>query len=236
MTSLNFIRDFFTNMFQVLFPELCLACNQMHKSHQSYFCTSCLMRLPFTDHFEIPQNEVTMHLAGRVKFKHGAALLTFKKENIVQVLLHQLKYKKRKEVGEILGVMAALKFEKSLLFEKPDIIIPVPIHPKKEKIRGYNQSTVFGESLGKQLKVICRDDILIKVKETDSQTGKSRTERVDNVSDGFTLTRPELIKDKHVLLVDDVITTGATTEACSHQLHSAGASNLSILCIAAAKS
>lgn len=236
MKPLIYIRNIFSNVAQVLFPDLCLACNREHRAHHSYFCTGCLSNLPFTDHFEIAQNEVTMHLRGRVMIHHGAALLTFKKENIVQHLLHQLKYKRRHEVGEILGKMAAIKFEQSPLFEMPDLIIPVPIHPKKEKKRGYNQSAVFGQSIGNYLNVICKDDLLIKVKETDSQTGKSRTERVENVADGFKVVSPELLKSKHILLVDDVITTGATTEACSQRLQEVGISALSVLCIAAAQS
>lgn len=230
------VLSMFSNLTQTLFPDLCLACNRMDKVHLSHFCISCLTTLPLTDHFEVRSNPVTMHLAGRIALHHGAALLTFKKGSIVQNMLHQFKYKKRNEVGEILGRMAALKFSQSKLFQKPDVIIPVPIHSKKERIRGYNQSAIFGRSVGEYLNVECLDKVLIKVIKNQSQTGKSRTERVINVTGGFEVVRPMDLQNKHILLVDDVITTGATLEACCQCIYGACAETVSILCIAVAES
>ncbi len=236
MLILRKIGNVFELMFKVLFPDLCLACSMRPKSKTTIFCSHCLTSLPLTDHFEVKMNTVKMHLAGRVPLHHGAALLTFRKEGIVQHILHQLKYKNRPVIGKVMGKMAASKLEQSVLFEKPDIVIPVPIHPNKIKKRGYNQSTVFGHSLGKAIHVPCDDTILIKIIENPSQTGKSRTERVDNVAGGFKVVRTSAILNKHILVVDDVITTGATIEACCNILLDAGAGKISVLCIAAAES
>ncbi len=227
------IKAMFKDIADVIFLDLCLACNSQHRTHGSLFCTNCLAAFPFTDHFDIKQNPVTQHLAGRVAIEHGAALLTFSKEGIVQRIIHQLKYQGRHEVGAALGKMAAIRYQQSNIFNLPDIIIPVPIHPKKMKVRGYNQSAIFGISIGQYLGLECNDEILIKIKETASQTGKSRTERVVNVANGFTLTKPNMVENKHVLVVDDVITTGATLEACCHCIYDAGASKISVLCMAA---
>ena len=229
---MNIMKAMLKDIAGVLFPELCLSCSKNHKSHVSLFCTNCLAAFPFTDHFDIKQNPVTLHLAGRVAIEHGAALLTFRKGGIVQRIIHQLKYQGRYEIGDALGKMAAVRYQQSSIFKQPDIIIPVPVHPKKIKVRGYNQSAVLGKSVGRYLGVECNDEILIKIKETESQTGKSRTERVENVANGFTLTKPGLIENKHVLVVDDVITTGATLEACCHCMYDAGASKISVLCLA----
>ena len=180
------------------------------------------------------KNEVNNHFRVRVNILYGAELLRFKEGSIVQVMLHNLKYKKRKEIGEVLGEIAGKKLLDSPIFSVPDIIIPVPVHPKKVRRRGYNQSTIFGKAVSAAIHVALADDILIKETETTSQTGKSRTERVENVSEVFVLRKPEEISGRNVLVVDDVVTTGATLEACCLKLKDGGAKSISILSIAVA--
>ncbi|MCZ2102337.1 MAG: ComF family protein [Chitinophagales bacterium] len=235
MKSAASMKSMLDKISEVLFPDLCLACSEVPKSYDAHFCTDCLGMLPFTDHFGVKQNAVTMHLAGRVNIDHGAALLTFRKEGIVQKMLHQLKYKGRYEIGEILGKMSATRYQDSPYFSRPDVILPVPIHATKQRIRGYNQSEIFGTSVGQVLNVSCEPEILVKIKKTESQTGKSRTQRVENVAEGFWISTPERLVNQHVLLVDDVITTGATLEACCQYIYDGGAAKVSILCIAAAE-
>jgi ComF family protein len=230
----NFFKTLIRDMLHTLFPDLCLACRKLPKTRDAAFCVECLHAMPYSDHFLIKENDVTKHFKGRIDIRHGAALLRFAEGGIVQNMLHSLKYKKRKEVGEILGEIAGTKWAQSSLFTVPDVIIPVPVHPKKQRIRGYNQSTVFGYAVGKAINVRLRDDILIKTKESMSQTGKSRTERVENVREVFNLVKPDDIKNRHVLMVDDVVTTGATLEACCLLLRQNGAGDISILAIAAA--
>lgn len=235
MLTLGTIGNVFELVFNVLFPDLCQGCSKHPKSKTTIFCSQCLALLPLTDHFDVKFNSVTMHLAGRVPLHHGAALLSFSKKGIVQHVLHQLKYKNKPNIGEVMGKMAANQLLQSSLFEIPDLIIPVPIHPNKIKKRGYNQSAVFGKSLGKFIHIQCDDEILVKIIETQSQTGKSRTARLENVAGGFKVVFPSAILNKHILVVDDVITTGATIEACCNALLNAGAGKISVLCIAAAE-
>ncbi len=225
----------YQDLIHVIFPDLCLSCNREPKTADAWFCITCIHQMPYTDHFELKDNEVLKHFKGRIKLAHGAAILRFKEGSIVQNILHQLKYKQRKEIGEVFGKIAAEKLKNSQLFPQPDIIIPVPIHKNKLKKRGYNQSSIFGKSLGDCCNIEFQETILIKNKETESQTGKSRTDRVSNVRDGFTMVYPEKIKLKNVLIVDDVITTGATLEAVCQMVWLAQPASVSVLSIAAAQ-
>jgi ComF family protein len=229
------IKTLLYDLFHTIFPDLCLACDRLPKTKHASFCVDCLHKMPYTDHFYIKENKLTNHFKGRVKLHHGAAILSFREGSMVQNMLHKLKYRGRKEVGEIMGKIGAGRLLKSSLYEKPDIIIPIPIHIKKVKKRGYNQSTIFGKSVGMSLDIPFRDDIIVKSIETESQTGKSRTDRVKNVSDVFTIADEKVLIGSHVLIVDDVVTTGATLEACCLKAREAGATKISILCIAIAE-
>ncbi|MBC7885744.1 MAG: ComF family protein [Saprospiraceae bacterium] len=231
--TIHHIRQLFGDMLYTMFPDLCIACIRQPKISGGFFCVECLHNMPYTDHFNIRQNIVTNHFKGRITLHHGAALLTFRDLGIVRNMLHGLKYKGKKETGIILGEIAGRKLIESPLFETPDIMIPVPIHPKKKLIRGYNQSGVFGHGVSVASGVKMSENHLIKYTETASQTGLSRTERVKNVSDTFAVTRTDDIMGRHILVVDDVVTTGATIEACCLKLMEAGAGKLSVLTIAA---
>ncbi len=227
------LKKLLEDFIHTLFPDLCLACGKLPKSTKASFCVECLHKMPYTDHFIVKENAVTNHLRGRISLVHGAAILYFREGSFVRHMLHQLKYKGRREIGEVMGEIGAKKLLESPLFLRPDIIIPVPVHEKKILKRGYNQSTIFGLSVSQGTGITFSDKIIIKSKETDSQTGKSRTDRVMNVSQVFEIAQKEILKNKHVLIVDDVITTGATLEACCLKALEAGAAKISILCIAA---
>lgn len=233
-TGLSYLKSLAGDLFHVLFPDLCLCCQRMPKAKQASFCVACLHGMPYTDHFIIRDNEVTNLFRGRIGILFGAALLRFREGNMVQQMLHQLKYKKQREIAEVFGTIAGQKMIDSSLFIRPDLIIPVPIHPEKEKRRGYNQSVIFGNAISRVIDVPCNDKILIKSKKTESQTGKTRAERILNVSDVFVLNHPDQIMGKHILMVDDVVTTGATLEACCIQLKTNGAKAVSILTLSAA--
>jgi len=233
-TIIRLLKELFGDIGHTLFPDLCLGCDRLPKIKDGLFCVECLHKMPYTDHFVLVENEVSKHFKGRVKLHHAGALLRFKEGSFVQGMLHRFKYQKRKEIGEILGEIAALKYKSSTLYVLPDLIIPVAIHPKKKLKRGYNQSTIFGQALANILDRPCRDDILIKEKWSESQTGKSRTQRVSNVEEMFLLQKPNEVYAKHILLVDDVVTTGATLEACCNILIQGGTKQISILTIAVA--
>lgn len=225
----------YKDLVHVLFPDLCLSCNKEPKTANAWFCVACIHQMPYTDHFDIGDNDVVKHFKGRVKITHGAAILRFKEGSIVQNMLHQLKYKERKEIGEVFGKIGAEKLENCKFFPVPDIIIPVPIHKNKQKKRGYNQSSIFGKSIGDYCNIPFIENAIVKLKETESQTGKSRTERVSNVKDGFNIMQPDSIKLRHVLIVDDVITTGATLEAIIQLVWQCNPASVSVLSIASAE-
>lgn len=197
-----------------LFPETCAGCN-IRLSHENLLCTDCMYDLPITDHHKMAENRFTSHFLGRVKIKKGAAYLNFRKEGAVQELMHKLKYGGKFFIGVFLGKMAAELVEDVDYFNDIDIIIPVPLHKIKKSIRGYNQCEAFAQGLSDYSDIPYSVDILLKIKNTSSQTKKSRIQRIENVEKSFLVTTDIDLNDKHILLVDDVVTTGATLEACA---------------------
>ena len=202
------------DFFNLIFPKICFACNGVLLKHEDVICTSCQFSLPKTNYHLNKENPLTKVFWGRVDVQHVAAFYFFKKKGRVQNLLHQLKYKGAKEVGERIGEMYGLDLLKSKWIKSIDCIIPVPLHPKKLRKRGYNQSEYFARGLSKSTKKGLETTILYRNKHSDTQTKKSRFNRWENVSEIFSINNSEQIIGKHILLVDDVVTTGATLEAC----------------------
>jgi len=213
---MNFLR--ISDVLNLFFPNLCQVCGQPLNRQEEVLCLMCKAKLPLTG-FEVhSDNLVSEVFWGRVNLSSATSFLFFNKGGNVQHLIHQLKYKNRKQVGVYLGRLFGLALKKSPLFENTDLIIPVPLHPKKEHLRGYNQSFCIasGMSLSMGKPVITQN--LIRRFHTSSQTRKSRYDRWENVKNIFAVQYPEVFKNKHLLLVDDVLTTGATLEACASVL------------------
>lgn len=231
------LYDIFESIAHTLYPNLCIGCETEPKANQNYFCVECLSKMPYTDHFRIKQNIVTNHLKGRVPIHHGAALMYFRQSGIVQNMIHRIKYKGDALLAYTLGEIAGDNIKNSEYFSKPDIIIPVPLHPAKLKKRGFNQAFKFGEGIGHSLQIPCKEGLIIKSTSTPSQTGFSRIDRVSNVENTFTLSHDlNNMSFNHILIVDDVITTGATIESCIFQLSSQKNTLFSVATIAAATS
>jgi len=170
---------------------------------------------------------------GRLPVKHVMTLYKFVKESRVQNLLHALKYKQQPELGEMLGRVYGQDLVEAEYTGSFDLIIPVPLHISRRRIRGYNQSEEFGKGLSQMLAVPCDDTYMMRSAKTETQTHKSKLSRWENVNRIFRVIDPAVVTSKRVLLVDDVVTTGATLEACGQALLDAGCSELSIACIAA---
>jgi len=202
----------------LIFPNTCVSCNLKAAPTKDIFCFACKCEILNTDHFETTDNELLFRLSGRVSVKHGAALYSFIKLGHVQKAIHRLKYGRRGDIGKTLGREFGKKMLNSDLFLKPDIIIPIPIHPKRERKRGYNQSKLFGEGIADVIDSQVSTRHLIKRKHITSQTSKLRTDRFKNVLLSFELKRSEELKGKSILLIDDVLTTGATIEAAIQKL------------------
>ena len=177
------------------------------------FCFPCLSKTTPTDHFDIEQNELIFRLSGRVELHHAAALFNFIKGGLIQNAIHQLKYRKKPGIGLMLGNQFGIRLKGSALFKKPDLIIPIPCHYKRKRQRGYNQCEKFALGIAQVLKCSISEKYLRKNKEIVSQTTKSRSDRFDNVLRSFELRHSRELENKIVLLVDDVMTTGATIEA-----------------------
>ncbi len=219
----------------LLFPELCNGCGTHLYYSEKEICTKCLFDLPYTDYHLFADNRVAKQLWGRLPCNAAMAMLYFKKGTKVQNIIHSLKYKDKTAVGIKLGNLLGERLKLSEQYAKIDLIIPVPLHPKKERTRGYNQSKYIADGIAEVLNVPVSNSLLIRKQSTESQTKKSRYIRYENMQDVFQISNVEELENLHVLLVDDVITTGATLEACGNSLLLANIAKLSIAAVAFAE-
>jgi len=202
----------------LFYPEYCVSCTVEVPAKEHLFCIDCLFHIPYTDHFENTDNDFIFHFLGRQKLEYATALFQMQKGGRVHTMISKLKYKRRKDIGFALGKMFAEQYVSSKHFTPFDLIIPVPLHKSKLKARGFNQSEVFANGIASIINCPVHTDCLIKNTSTDSQTSKNRNQRLENVFDSYLLRSTELLENKHILLVDDIVTTGATLEACVMRL------------------
>ncbi len=228
----NLVADFIS----LLFPEDCLACHELLARGETTICTHCRVNLPYTNSHLLTgsKSELLSRFYNKVPVKHVLAFLSFTRSGRVQQLLHALKYKGHEEIGEVLGTWYGADLKEHHYQEQFDLIIPVPLHRKKLRKRGYNQSDSFARGLSQVLGILWQPDVLERLADTRTQTKKTRLERWQNVGQLFTVAKPELVKNQRILIVDDVMTTGATLEACAFVLLEAGAAAVSVAAIAAA--
>jgi ComF family protein len=223
----RFLRDFIS----LFYPEVCLNCGEGLAEKEEFICTTCFYKLPKTDYHNNPHNPLYRTFYGRAEIKAAAAYCYYEKGGTVQNLVHEIKYKGRKELGTSFGKWYGAELKNSPFFSELDVIIPVPLHPKKLRRRGYNQSGCFAEGLSNAMNVPVVSNALTRVKDTETQTNKSRFSRWENVKDVFTVENKEQLQNKHVLIVDDIITTGATMEACIHVLNAIPVASVSVASI-----
>ncbi|TYZ11430.1 ComF family protein [Hymenobacter lutimineralis] len=227
------VDDFIT----LLFPRQCLGCSGVLARGEAFICTDCRAQLPYTDYHRLPEaeNPLARRFWGKVPVQHALSYLRFLRRGRVQHLLHQLKYQNQPEVGRVLGHWYGHELaQHTSLSTDLDLIVPVPLHPRKLAKRGYNQSDSFAEGLAESLQRPWQAEALRRVEHTSSQTRKNRMQRWENVAEVFEVVNPAEVTGKHVLVVDDVLTTGATLEACALVVLAAGARTVSIATIACA--
>lgn len=229
---MNIFNRLLQDVIGLLYPNHCCGCSQLLYTGEKLLCTNCQFKIPYTDYHLYPANKVAKQFWGRIPLNGAMALLHFKKGSRVQNILHQLKYKNQHELGVWLGERIGEKLLESELYNGVDLIMPVPMHHKKQRKRGYNQSLCIANGISTVLKVPVNCSALLKIKETTTQTNKGRLSRHENMKAVFSLVKPNELVDKHVLLVDDVITTGATIEACALEILTSANTKLSIAAVA----
>ena len=228
------ISELAEDLVSLVYPKVCMSCENALLRSEDIMCTHCRYHLPRTGYHLQPENPVVKLFWGRVDVRSAASCFLFTKGSGVQKLVHQLKYNGQTEVGRVLGRLYGSELKQSPLFNKTDVIIPVPLHPARLRKRGYNQCDYFAEGLSQSLCIPADLTNVQRVVATGSQTRKSRFERWKNVEYVFKAQQPHLLENKHVLLVDDVITTGSTLEACAQQLLTIPNVRVSIATIACA--
>lgn len=215
------------------FPRNCMLCGRLLIDSEKIICTFCNYGIPRTNFHKDPENPVAALFWGRIKVEHATSFFYFHKGGAYQKLIHGLKYQGRGDIGIITGIMFGSEL-KGTVFEQPEFIIPVPLHRRKKRKRGYNQSEMIASGVGKALDKPVYTDILERNEFTVTQTRKSRYDRYANVSGSFLVRAPERCAGKHILLIDDVVTTGSTLEACTEILLENGADKVSVATLAVA--
>ena len=215
----------------LFFPHQCACCHSHLRKYERLICTFCRHDLPFGNYTDQTPNTVENCFYGKIPLVAATALFRFRENGKIQNLIHALKYENRESVGLFAANILGVEILHSNRFPPIDLIIPVPLHPKKERKRGYNQNTVFGQKLAAILSSEFCSSLLVRKQNRPTQTQQTRLNRWRNVQGSFFLKNPEKLANKQVLLIDDVITTGATLEACCNELLKAGA-KISIAAIA----
>jgi ComF family protein len=226
----------FKSIINLFFPKVCSGCNSFLLTNENVICTVCRHDIPLTNHHLIPNNDAFKKFYGRIPVLHASALFYFHKKGIVQQLIHNLKYKGHEEIGTILGEWYAEDLKTIDVFQNVDEIIPVPLHRRKLKERGYNQVTAFGEALSSSLNLEYNNALLVRNIYSKTQSKKNLLGRTEGIETIFDVSFTEKDHNKHFLLIDDVITTGSTLEACSRALLKIPGARISIVCMAMAQS
>ncbi|HOI26293.1 MAG TPA: ComF family protein [Paludibacteraceae bacterium] len=226
--------ELFKDFINLFYPKLCVGCGNALFKGEKFICLHCLNDLARTKYHTIEGNSVEQRFYGKVEVQHATSFLYFEKKSMTQKFMHEIKYKGEKELGEHLGKIFGADLKRSW-FDEIDAIIPVPLHSKRLKERGYNQSEWIAQGIARSMGKPLITDALIRESATQTQTKKGVYERWQNVNGIFKVINPTKIENKHILVIDDVITTGATIEACISGLISADGVKVSVATLAVAE-
>lgn len=227
--------SFWTDFISLIYPRSCVCCSDLLLKSDEFICNYCYVNLPKSNFHREENSELDKVFYGRVPLQKAGSYLLFEKSGKVQKLLHSIKYQKNVDLAVKLGQWYGEQLKENETIAKSQVIIPVPLHKKKQNERGFNQSEAFANGLSKVLNIPVYNQQLIRTQYTQTQTRKSKAERWENVKDKFEVKDPEVLNNKTVLLVDDVITTGATIEACYQALQQAKPLHVNVVSLAYAK-
>jgi ComF family protein len=228
------MRNILADVLNLIYPNLCIICGENLMGKENQICISCLQNIPKTNFHLLSDNPIEKKFWGKVPVYRGTAFFYFQKGSPFQKLLHELKYRDNKDIGEMMGKYAGIDLLESIDFTTVDIIIPVPLHPKKQAKRGYNQSDFICKGLSEAMEKPVDTTNLKRTRENPTQTKKSVYERYVNTENLFQVSDNKLFEGKHILLVDDVLTTGSTIEACIQALLKVPDIKISIFTLAVA--
>lgn len=227
--------NWFYSLFSLLFPRCCLVCGEPLAKGEEYLCARCNIHLPRTELHKQNDNVVEQLFWGKIPLERATSYFYYRKGSDYRHILHQLKYGGQKEIGETMGRYMATELLSSHFFLGVDFIIPVPLHEKKRRLRGYNQSEWIARGVSEVTGIPMDLESVVRNKHTETQTRKTTFERWVNVDQIFTLYHPEWFVGKHVLIIDDVLTTGATTIACASSFSGVAGVRISVLTLAVAE-
>lgn len=208
----------FSDLIDLFFPKLCLTCGNRLLSHENYLCINCWHDLPVTNFHKKSDNKVAQLFWGRVPIENATSFFAYKKGSRYRELIYNIKYRGQKELGFETGKRFGLILLNATEYRKVDVVVPVPLHPRKLKKRGFNQSEWIASGIAEALEKPVSGNNLHRKVFTSTQTKKNRFERFKNVDGIFAIKSTDQFAGKHVLLVDDVVTTGSTLEACAVEL------------------
>lgn len=231
---MNSFFNIFYDLFSLVFPQVCPACGNNLYIQENSICTKCLYELPKTNFHLNKDNEVARLFWGRVKLEAATSYYYFYKGSKFQNIIHQFKYKGQKHIAFNLGKLLGADL-KNTSFSEIEIIHPVPLHYRKLKKRGYNQSEYIARGISESLNKPVITDAVYRATDVQSQTIKSRYDRWENIKDVFKIKNVSKLKNKHILLVDDVVTTGSTLETCASEILKLDSTKVSVATLAFAK-
>lgn len=226
------IQTYTNNFLHLFFPHNCIGCGTDNLSDDELLCSRCLYDLPETNFFQSKNNPVEKTFFGRLNIEAAASGFYFTKDSLLQKLMIELKYKNNKDVGYYLGKMIGKMLNESNSFNNVDAIVPLPLNPKKEMKRGYNQAKIICDGIVSAFNKPVLDKAVVRIHFTDTQTRQDRIHRWQNMENVFAVNDIKAIEGKHILLVDDVITTGATLEACGKEILNVPNTRLSVTSVA----
>ena len=226
------IKTLAANFVSLLYPDLCVVCREALVENEKYFCFSCFLKLPRTNYHLITENQATERLAGKISLERASAYFYYNKGGVAQKLIAEIKYRGNQNFGEWIGCYIAKDMISSGFFDGIDYMVPVPLHRSKEKKRGFNQAEKIAAGIARITKIPVETTNVIKAKANTTQTRKGIFDRWMNARDLFLQKNPELFKEKHILLIDDVLTTGATLDAVAQSLLQSQGIKISVLTLA----